>query len=452
MTFLALSVVVVHGFTALATLTMGPRTFLRYQVVVAGVYASGLLEVFEGTHLGLPGGELGVTGALWLVSGALMVVFTAMRWREIAGPTTFLVRHYGWVLLLTLVLHLLFGRLNAASVLNFLEFLYPFLTLVLCTAYVRTGEDRKGMVVSLFWFSATLVFLLPLNLLLFGESGTQGLVYSRVMSASMLPAFVMLLVFGARVHWKWLLPAFVLMLIPLWTVSRGVTLALSIALLLYAAGGAAWRKEYNRKAMRIFLLAGLAGGLLVSPRFVERTFGDALAGSPGETTVNTSGRLGLWSLFADHLLTAAPVTVLLGEGFGAGDRFAEERDPAGWFTQPHSEYVRFVFNFGLVGALAYYSMFLRFLRLRRRAPKRDPADRSFGEAAALLIVSLLVLSFYENFIFYNPYGFTQNAFIVLSLSAGQTWFPASISVSSDEYAGSRLSGDPASPAATGPRA
>jgi O-antigen ligase len=412
----SLCILLLHAVLALVAMLRSPVAFLRYHVVLAAVYASGLLDLFESARLTMFAGEMKLTGGLWLISGAIMAVFFVLRAEELMDSRSFLIRHYRRFIILAIAIHVVFGKPAFSSALHFLELVYPFLILVLCHGFVRSGEAKEQLVRSFLWYAILLCCLVPVNFLVFGSNEINVLRYARVMSASLLPGFCVVLAVGLRHRRRWLLAAYGLMLIPLITISRGVTLAIALSLLVYTVGAGFRIRGASRMALMGFGACVLAGGILVTSQFRQRSVIEGEGDLLDATLVNTSGRLHIWSYFYEKLSDAPAVTLLFGEGFGASDDFARESDPGQWFKQPHNEYLRFTFNFGLVGLVAYFSMFVRFLVRVRTVPGEDPTRAALIDASRLLLVSVAVLAVFENFILYNPFGFTQNACVLLALA------------------------------------
>jgi hypothetical protein len=79
----SLCILLLHAVLALVAMLRSPVAFLRYHVVLAAVYASGLLDLFESARLTMFAGEMKLTGGLWLISGAIMAVFFVLRAEEL---------------------------------------------------------------------------------------------------------------------------------------------------------------------------------------------------------------------------------------------------------------------------------------------------------------------------------------------------------------------------------
>lgn len=84
----------------------------------------------------------------------------------------------------------------------------------------------------------------------------------------------------------------------------------------------------------------------VSDRFLGT--GDQ-AVSIGEIVVNTNGRIGAWSAL---LSSFDPQNWLFGNGAGAASRYLTPLFPTN-FTQPHNEYLRILYDFGIFGAVLF---------------------------------------------------------------------------------------------------
>jgi len=296
-----------------------------------------------------------------------------------------------------------------------LELLYPFCTFLLCYAFVRSRADIFSVLGAFNWYAVLLCGLIPLNYVLFGYNELNVLDYARVMSTSLLPAFFLFFATGMHRSFVWFVPAAVLLAIPILTISRGVTAAILVALTYYAGRMLLAQGLHKQFVLVVLLAIGGSYGVITSTAFQERSIAEGIIDPLDEGLINTSGRLRIWMHFYEKITTAHPFQLLIGEGLGASDEFTVESDETDWFRQPHSEYIRFLYNTGLIGTVLYFGMFSCLAR-RIRKNSRNSGNMWLYGASLLTVYSLFVLSLYENFLLYNPFGFTQNAFVLFALT------------------------------------
>ncbi|MFN0157981.1 MAG: O-antigen ligase family protein [Bacteroidota bacterium] len=413
MVVLALTILLAHSVVSVASLFTKPVYFIRYHIICSAVFASGVLEVFEGVKILVGTREIKIAGLIWLVSLSIMGVYILLSLRNVRQYDNFLTRRYLWFLGWVFLVQVFVGSTTFSGILHFLELLYPFVIFLICYAFVRPGPDTVSILAAYKWYAGLLCVLIPVNYLLFGYNEMNVLNYARVMSTSLLPAFFLFFAQGIQKQKKMLFPATVLLLIPVLTISRGVTVAVILAVLYYSVRTFLSFRRFKQLAFIMISLIVVTYGIVTSSAFQERTQAEGNIDPMDEGFVNTSGRLRIWLHFYDKIASASATSLLFGEGLGSSDEFTMESDESEWFKQPHSEYLRFLFNFGLVGVLLYFKIFIGLIRALRRRATGDEHSWLIG-ATTMLVYSLFILSLYENFLLYSPFGFTQNAFVIFA--------------------------------------
>lgn len=193
------------------------------------------------------------------------------------------------------------------------------------------------------------------------------------------------------------------------TGSRGATLVL---LLLWVA-----HPLYRRLLPKAVILSVVfALGLLVfySPTFQERTFGPE-GGSVADVVngeFESAGRLETWP----RIWEEAREHVILGAGVGQAGKFVSRVWPG--TDKPHNDYLRIVFEQGVVGLLLFLAVVgLQVYRLREQIPSCRGELRWAFAAAYLGLVMLLLIAFTDNPITYGVW-YTHSLFAVLGAAYG----------------------------------
>ena len=106
--------------------------------------------------------------------------------------------------------------------------------------------------------------------------------------------------------------------------------------------------------------------------------------SVGGTNINAEGRTKVWGV----LWSEVPNDLLIGHGPGAASARSILVDPA--FDHPHNDYLRILYDFGVVGLVLLVWFAVRSARLLRRASKLShgslPALAALNAGLAILIM------------------------------------------------------------------
>jgi len=142
----------------------------------------------------------------------------------------------------------------------------------------------------------------------------------------------------------------------------------------------------------------LAGSMIVlalltsiTPAFQQRWFQSGEGAFWDMATLEdlqTSGRGAVWPIVSDSCRD-----FVLGEGAGASDSFAFEANQG--FPEPHNEYLRIWCDTGVVGSILF-SAFLALVGIRALAGLRTSKRSWSHNAAAQMVVALLLLSLTDN--------------------------------------------------------
>lgn len=155
----------------------------------------------------------------------------------------------------------------------------------------------------------------------------------------------------------------------------------------------------------------------------DRFFSGDLSLSVGGVRVNTEGRTYVWGT----LWSEVPNDLVLGHGPGAASARSAALDPA--FDQPHNDYLRLVYDFGVVGIVLFAWFTLRIARLLQRARQKRP--RSTAPLAALYAgLGILMIMITDNPLDYPFVMIPFGALVGLGLGAGVSRATDSLSESS----------------------
>jgi len=163
----------------------------------------------------------------------------------------------------------------------------------------------------------------------------------------------------------------------------------------------------------------LAGGVLAAaltfmfyPPLRSRFLGGDKALSYGDLSFSTSGRSKIWELLLseqDHWL--------LGNGLGAAAQLVQERTQ---IDHPHNEYLRFYFDFGMIGLSLFVLGYLLLVWRVFTNARRTDHPLHWGTFAALLGIG--VLAFTDNCFVYPYVVLTLGSLAGMSLALSRFEF------------------------------
>jgi O-antigen ligase len=143
----------------------------------------------------------------------------------------------------------------------------------------------------------------------------------------------------------------------------------------------------------------------------DRFFSGDLSLSVGGVTVNAEGRTYVW----DVLWSEVPNDLLLGHGPGAASARSVALDPA--FDQPHNDYLRIIYDYGLVGSALVVWFGLCVARLLKRA-MRSGSPSIAPLAARTAGLAILIVMITDNPLDYPFVMIPLGALVGLGLGAG----------------------------------
>lgn len=121
----------------------------------------------------------------------------------------------------------------------------------------------------------------------------------------------------------------------------------------------------------------------------DKFFTGDLSLSAGGVTVNAEGRTEVWR----ELWSEVPNAWLLGHGPGAASALSVQISPA--FDQPHNDYLRLIYDFGVIGSALFAWLTLRIARLLKRAMRIGPPSIA-PLAARIAGLTILIVMITDN--------------------------------------------------------
>jgi O-antigen ligase len=167
--------------------------------------------------------------------------------------------------------------------------------------------------------------------------------------------------------------------------------------------------------MGIIVLVGIA--LFFSPRVQKKFFysGEGtIEDLQDERKVSTSGRRRM----AELLVVEIARKPLLGHGANASESFILNYSN-GQLTHPHNDWLRFLYDYGIVGTSIFaLTLLVQIRNLLRRAKKGGETTKILYSAGASSFLSFALMMFTDNIVLYAAYfGNLQFAMIGLAYAA-----------------------------------
>lgn len=285
-----------------------------------------------------------------------------------------------WYLIVSLLLvgNRGFGNWQAA-----LQTVTPFIVGLVASCVVRTPEQLKALKHGFF---ASLGPLLLVFWLWVASDAYD--VAERTLSMTAGLVGCVFLANMKRGPWLALLGWGVCLLISVWTGSRMATFGLLMLWVLYPA----YRTQRTRVLAGV-ASAGLGLGFLFIPSFLERFFpqGGGSVGRVLHGEVSGTGRFEVWPL----LLQESKKHIVLGAGVGESSKFV----PLVWegIYHPHNEYIRILFECGIVGlCLLLVALFGQLLLLRGLIRRSDGELKTISVAAYMSLIFMMTISLTDN--------------------------------------------------------
>jgi len=183
-----------------------------------------------------------------------------------------------------------------------------------------------------------------------------------------------------------------------WALALLIAIGLSLSRTALAAGSIAFVGTMIAVPPRYRIRSFIVGLLLLSAGIWAVTswaplhnkfFTGDLSLSAGGLTVNAEGRTQVWHV----LWSEVPNAWLLGHGPGAASARSVVIEPA--FDQPHNDYLRLIYDFGVVGTALFGWFTLRIARLLKRA-KRIGTSSIAPLAARTAGLAILIVMITDN--------------------------------------------------------
>jgi O-antigen ligase len=297
-----------------------------------------------------------------------------------------------WVFLLWVGLTVAFNGMTGQGLQNVLLYVIFIITMAYCAQF--SSDDTGTRLLTYLRNGAVVGACLWLPTIITTGIGTDGAIVSRGGAASVCVIGMVASVGLGRVSRSATLAPYFFALVIAATLSR---LALiTAAVLLVAVGFARSEKIGRALVFRTVLIVAAAVATFLSYEPLQRRFlendGQSIAGF----NVGTSGRTALWNELLSHLNEH---NIIAGRGAGTAEQTIA--DAFIRITQPHSDYLRILNDFGLIGLGLYVVTLLALLtgsvKRWRAAP---PEHRPIHLSAALSILILVVYAFLDNTVTY----------------------------------------------------
>jgi hypothetical protein len=212
-----------------------------------------------------------------------------------------------------------------------------------------------------------------------------------------------------------------------WALALLIAIALSLSRSALAAGSIVVVGAMIAAPPRRRLRSLIVGVLLISAGYWaitswaplhDKFFTGDLSLSAGGVTVNAEGRVEVWRV----LWSEVPNAWLLGHGPGAASARSVQIEPA--FDQPHNDYLRLIYDFGVVGTALFAWFTLRVARLLKRAMRIGPPSIA-PLAARTAGLAILIVMITDNPLDYPFVMIPLGALVGLGLGAGVWARPSS---------------------------
>jgi O-antigen ligase len=131
--------------------------------------------------------------------------------------------------------------------------------------------------------------------------------------------------------------------------------------------------------------------ILSSDDLQRRFFGEDASMSVGGVAINASGRTTAWAALLNDI--NGPLRLLFGAGAGAGSLFCQLNLYN--FPHPHNDYLRYLFDFGVVGLvwfLAFVVIAIRMVWVRIRADRLNADAKAFAQSYGTLLAMIGALA------------------------------------------------------------
>ena len=328
-----------------------------------------------------------VCGWMWLLPLLLGILLSAVVHRRMTFP---LGNWVPWILVVVLTADVL----TMHGLQRSLMILAPLIVACCASALIRSKKE-----VELFLqFACSMIVPFWILLVLLGTSGEDSSIFIGSRSSAMTVCLIGCMFLARMRHQGWK-GAIAVLSVFAWLVvagARGAILGLSLCIPILA--------HRRRMLSRLAITTAIIGTALLAfklPQVQERFFwgGSGSVNDIFEGRFDSAGRLHTWPIYWDEIKES----IWLGHGARESEQFGLVQFGEKW-GHPHNEYIKILFDYGLVGLGAWLlgitSLFVSMLRLRR------DMDSCVTEAATIAvagIVVMFVLAFTDNALVYAAF-------------------------------------------------
>jgi O-antigen ligase/polysaccharide polymerase Wzy-like membrane protein len=422
-----LSVLIAVGVAAISVAVSIGRIPAAVAVIAGAVIASGLVDLPNRLIIGAVTGQAVLTTVLFVVASLVSLdqlqAVPASARRACLPFIAFLcyaVVSTGWG-----------GWPSSSTIQNLVVFaLFP--ALICCSALVASRESN---VVGSKTITLALVLALALGLgnLVLGGFGSSVLVGSRSWGLIALILIAWTLAHARIGSRRDLVIAVVLSAIVVAGLSR-TAFACALLLFIVAFLDLKTPERFARFALTLAVVIGAGYWAVTSFAPLRHRFDQGDVRRIGALSLNLSGREQFWS-FTWHGFLRRPI---FGHGLGASERAIDSAFGVA-IGHPHNDFLRLLFDFGVVGAALWCVGYVLLTRevVRRRRRSREPVHT----AALLVLVALPIAMFTDNVLVYSFVIAPAAVIVGLSLGAPIPTGPKPVAV--DTSSSLRANGWPA---------
>lgn len=282
------------------------------------------------------------------------------------------------------------GGFNVGAI-QLLAVTFGFLGFIVLTA--RESAERpyftEAILNALDFASVTAAFLYTATLLLYGIGGEMTIGGRPVFLARPFALFAIIAVarqlarFHAGQRIGMVIALWLTLLVFLSQSRLGMVTILAMYPLSYALLGG--RKNISLAVLMLIVGVGsLTTLILASDEMYQRFFGYDASLEVGGVAINASGRTAAWSALINNI--NSPLRLFFGAGAGAGSAFCQANFAN--LPHPHNDYIRYLFDFGVVGLvwfLAFMVIAARMIWNRIRAARLARNANAFGLSYTTLL-------------------------------------------------------------------
>lgn len=368
---------------------------------------------------------IGAQGAATVATAAILVVlfpllFPSRDFAENPKKEALTKRPAGvpaalWLFLAWVMINAAFVGFTSQGIQNVSLYVIFVLTIAYCARFSSVGTGEK--LLRAIRMAAAIGACLWLPTVILNGPGRDGLLLTRG-AAAMICVVGMIAAVGLVKQSKFaaVMPFFFALVIAA-SLSRLALVAAAVLLIMSVFARA--RKIGRALFFRVALVAVAAVVLFQSFPPLQERFSQNDGSSIAGIEVGTSGRTTLWNELLSHL---TPYNVFTGRGAGSAEQTIAEQFVR--ITQPHSDYLRVLNDFGIVGLTLFIASLLALLIGAVARWRKAPLEyRAIHLSAVTAVVIIILYAFLDNIVIYIFAMMPFAAIIGVSLSRPEIDMP-----------------------------